>query len=111
MNNQTDPAWLLNLGPTQLGTGLFMLPDVLSDSFGAMIVQAVQDILYADCLRRGALAVAFKWVPHTIADYQKLLIAKCHPHICVATCVEPGCMCNMYLGTCHNISRSATLAP
>ena len=111
MNNQTNPSWILNLQTSQLGTGLFMLPDVANDNFAAMIVQAVKNLVYSDCLRRGAFAVAFKWVPHNIASYDDLMKAACHPHLCVATCVEPGCMCNTYLGTCQSITRSTSRVP
>ncbi len=100
MQNQTNVDWLVDLGSDQLGTGLFLIPDVRVNVFGAAFKHLIPDITYTDCIMRGAFVIAVKWVPHTIADFQTLQGTGCGRR-CVATCVEPGCICNPYRGQCE----------
>lgn len=73
VHDQTDQTWLEGLSPQQLGTGIFLIPDVHSKQFGAAQRVLVQNITYSDCARRGICAMAFKWVPHTVKPYEELL--------------------------------------
>jgi hypothetical protein len=98
MRNQTDPSWIT--GPeNEMGTGIFLIPNVESEQIGAVRKVFVPDLTYVDCARRGILAVAFKWVPQRIASFQVLNQSSCRPERCVSSCTEPGCMCDQ--GVCQ----------
>ncbi|MCL5999203.1 MAG: hypothetical protein M1546_24535 [Chloroflexi bacterium] len=102
MKNQTDPNWLEGLQPEQLGTGLFLLPDVFSERYAAMIVAAVPQITYPQCVLRGMFAVAYKWVPERIASFEQLQEdVDCGDTMpCAGQCRRLGCMCNDATGLC-----------
>lgn len=100
MNNQTDPNDLINISPSDLGTGIFLIPDVQSERFGAMTKVFVSNISYPHCVHRGYFAFTFKWVPHTIATESELRNSNCSAP-CVQTCVVKGCICNHATGLCE----------
>lgn len=72
MKNQTEDGWLKNVGPEDLGTGIFLLADRNSSSATKKVL--VENITYIECLQRGELAIAFKWVPHNVANYEELIM-------------------------------------
>lgn len=100
MDNQTNPEWLIELTSESLGTGMFLIPDVFSEEFGAMTASAVRRITYSNCIQRGMFTVAFKWVPERVATYESLRKSpECHGP-CVDTCKQPACICNKVTGQC-----------
>jgi hypothetical protein len=96
--NQTDPQWLRAAGTTKLGTGIFLIADVTRPGPDAFRKQLVRDLTYTQCLERGTFALAFKWIPTSVASYSSLADAACGEP-CVDTCVEFGCVC--YNGVCR----------
>jgi len=90
--NQTEPSWLAQYA-TDLGTGIFILPDVTQPKLRAYKKELVQDITYQDCVQRGALTIAFKWVPKSVSSYMDIKSTTCGHEPCIDTCVEPGCTC------------------
>jgi hypothetical protein len=70
LHNQTDPKWLLAASPNDKGTGLFVIPDVTSVTSSAPDAATkvyVPGITYEQCIRRGAFAMVFKWIPDAVA--------------------------------------------
>ena len=100
MDNQTKDAWISQYA-TSLGTGIFLIPDVESDDEFATRKLFVQDLSYTDCVRRGARAMAFKWVPEPVAAYLSLKSSTCGGVPCVDRCVADGCLCNRATGKCQ----------
>lgn len=92
--NQTNPEWLESPQVHDRGTGIFLIPDVYSKEARAVKKEFVQNITYEECLRRGSLALVFKWVPQSIARYEALTSYRtvCGQP-CIETCVTPGCEC------------------
>jgi hypothetical protein len=101
MDNQTDPADLVSVTAITKGTGIFLIPDLKSDVFGAMNKEFIADITYADCIMRGQFAFAFKWVPDDVEKEKSLKQAKCSNERCVKTCKIRGCICNRARGICQ----------
>jgi len=91
LHNQTDPAWLVGPSGSGKGTGVFLVADVHSEG-QPVKKEFVNDITYQDCVRRAAHAIAFKWVPKSIATQVSLSTGSCGDP-CVDTCVKPGCVC------------------
>lgn len=75
--DQTNRDWINGIEPTQLGTGIFLIPDVEKNEYGTCKQVVVGDIGYHDCIRRGLHAKAFKWVPHTIAPEEQVSGGSC----------------------------------
>jgi hypothetical protein len=92
MHDQTDPSWLRDSNPQDLGTGIFLVPDVISDEIGAVRRVIVPDLTHQQCERRGAFTPAFKWVPQWIASVEVIQRTDCHGDCTVLT-DEPGCLC------------------
>lgn len=108
MDNQTENLWLSNLVRGEKGTGLFALLanqladfgstdwkiDIDTDVYGGLVKVLVQDIDYLECVRRGSNAIAFRWIPKDIADFNvlKAEITQC-TRLCVHRCPRPGCLC------------------
>jgi hypothetical protein len=91
VQNQTDPDWLSGLSPSDLGTGLFLIPDVHSDRFGAVKKEFVPGITYSECIRRGLFVIAFKWIPIRVHDFSTLQAQAGHcGQPCTCSCVVPG---------------------
>jgi hypothetical protein len=104
MHDQTDIEWLVKLGSeSERGTGIFLIPAVEDDTVGAARKTFVRNITYDDCRRRGASAMAFKWVPQFIAAYESLVEAVCGGAPCEETCSrqQPGCLCNRVRRRCE----------
>ena len=78
-SNQTDPVWLKSSPQGELGTGVFLVPDVESTLVGAMKKIMVPGITYLDCVRRGR-NVFFQWVPIRVASYEELPGQSCQSH-------------------------------
>lgn len=100
MDNQTQPNWLRDAQEGARGTGIFLVPDVSSDQFGAMVALAVPELTYEECLRRGALTIGFKWVPTDVADFEAITQATRCGDPCAETCTMPGCICNRIRKQC-----------
>ncbi|MBI3273583.1 MAG: hypothetical protein HYZ69_00410 [Candidatus Colwellbacteria bacterium] len=77
-HNQTKEEWLEKSTVQDLGTGVFLVPDVTSKS-GSVKKVFVPDITYTECIQRGQAVVAFQWVPHSIAitSYETLAESAC----------------------------------
>ena len=90
LKDQTDPTWMSP--PDQRGFGFFLVPDVTSPKPRAVRKELVEDISYSECVQRGELCIAFKWVPPWIESVSLLSATQCG-HPCIDTCVEPGCVC------------------
>jgi hypothetical protein len=97
--DQTDPAWI----PTYRsyhreeyareqneGTGVFLFEDVSSK--GGLRKSFLPNISYERSQEHGKQAIAFKWVPQSIAPLEQLRSGGCGMP-CVDTCTEPGCLC------------------
>lgn len=90
IQNQTDPAYLDPNNPNASGTGIFAVADLSSDAPDAVSAFYVEDITYEQTLNRGALAIAFKWVP---GNWGIVRQANCPPW-CIGTCPPlTGCIC------------------
>jgi hypothetical protein len=91
--NQTDPNSLPNqANASELGTGVFAIPDVTQAVPRAVKRELVSGITYQDCVQRGGLTIAFKWVPYTVASYIDIQNTTCGEP-CIDTCPRPGCIC------------------
>lgn len=90
--NQTNPAWLDANEPDKKGTGIFALANIQSEEPNAVTLEAVRDITYDSCVKRGALTVAYQWVPQNIPINIQPPGAGCAGEFCVDTCA-PGCLC------------------
>jgi hypothetical protein len=62
IQNQTSPAALANAASGALGSGVFIVPDVVEGGFGRVSKIIIPNITYVDCIRRGVYCIAFKWV-------------------------------------------------
>ncbi|SAK82390.1 hypothetical protein AWB78_04018 [Caballeronia calidae] len=102
MHNQTDPVHLANMQQGDLGTGIFLIPwcDADDYEFGAVRKVFKEKITYAECVLRGQNAVAFKWIPQTVASAAELRQHDCHDAPCARSCKQHGCACNDLTGRC-----------
>lgn len=98
VQNQTSSAHLTSSPVGTLGTGVFLLADVRSTSDGGVRKEFVENLTYEDCVERGRLALAFKWVPHAIATESSVKKTPCGDP-CVDTCIALGCLC--FEGKCR----------
>ncbi len=90
--NQTETSWLSQ--ENAKGTGIFLVPDITNPLPRSVRKEFVENITYEECVKRGELALVFKWVPQTITTYSSLVNQPCQKkEKCVETCVEPGCNC------------------
>lgn len=104
MKNQTDLDSLSDMSLYELnnlGTGIFLIPNVESSIYADAKKVFVPDITYGDCVRRGEFAMAFKWVPHSEATFLELSTARCTCRPCISSCVEKSCICNERTGRCQ----------
>lgn len=76
-NNQTEEDWVANSDFSDLGTGIFLVADVMNPVPGSVQKILVPNITYANCVQRGQSVVALKWVPHKVASYESLLGMVC----------------------------------
>jgi hypothetical protein len=87
--NQTRDEWITQRD-VQRGTGIF----VRQYSGGATRPKEfVESLSYDECIIQGAEALAFKWVPHSVASVSELKAMPCPREECVDTCVRPACVC------------------
>ena len=93
LQNQTDENWLDPTQPYELGTGLFVIANPQSNQHNAVTGVVIKDIEYRDCVTRGAMAVAFKWIPHRIAPFTIITAGTCSGKSCVYTCANYRCLC------------------
>jgi hypothetical protein len=111
MDNQTEELWLVNISQSDTGTGLFVFFSQLDNAFGQIDWCAsfdseiygplrkalVEDINYAECVRRGTKEgiLAYKWVPGLLASYDSLKseVTNCDKVYCVKRCARYGCLC------------------
>jgi hypothetical protein len=63
--NQTNPAWLsTGHDVNELGIGIFVLPNIHDLNPDAVTSQVLDNpMTYTECIARGALTIAFKWIP------------------------------------------------
>lgn len=91
LQNQTYDKHLNDPSLPKIGTGIFAIADVSSIDPNAVKVYYVENMPYEECVARGALAVAFKWLPMRWGDITKL---PCEGMPCVQTCPPlSGCIC------------------
>jgi len=103
VSNQTDPAWINQSPPHQLGTGVFLIHVVDPNDPDAVWREDVPDLTYNQCRRRTdhPAVKAFKWVPHWVADYVAIISERCGGPCSHSTgCVEPGCICDLVKRRC-----------
>ena len=74
--DQTEEAWLENTQSDDLGTGIFLVPDVEQSNRGEVKKVLVPNITYHNCVQRGANCV-YKWVPHFVSSYEELSGSVC----------------------------------
>lgn len=74
--NQTEDEWLEQTQPDDLGTGIFLVPDVENSDGSAVRKVFVPDITYHDCVRRGNACI-FKWVPYSVRSHDELVGGTC----------------------------------
>jgi hypothetical protein len=75
-HNQTPEKAIpiIDKDPHALGTGLFLVP---SPEHGAEVhtVRFVPKLTYGECVRRGKMVEAFKFIPNELEPYEKLIQA------------------------------------
>lgn len=76
-SDQTEDEWLWGAGPEDLGTGIFLVPDVKSNESGSVEKVFVPNITYQDYVKRMNGAVIGKWVPQSISSYKELSSSSC----------------------------------
>jgi hypothetical protein len=86
--NQTREEWTSQADAR--GTGIFVREH---PGGGLQPKQFVENLSYADCILQGTRAVAFKWVPESVATVSELKAMACPREQCVDTCVRPACVC------------------
>jgi hypothetical protein len=88
--NQTKDSDLIGVKPTDMGSGVFAIPDPLGgrDAFTKIIVN---DITYQECVKRGRRCIAFKWVNKQLPTGE----TECPtPNmLCKETCAHDTCVC------------------
>jgi hypothetical protein len=62
-----------------------VVPNPEREIFGAFVKRMVRQLTYDDCVRRGALCIAFKWVPRDLTNEKP--------------CSTPGLPCDI---SCHD---------
>lgn len=90
--NQTLEDWL-PLEDAELGTGVFLVADPQKTSGPAARTLLVKDITFSECVRRGAYAISFKWVPRRVRPEIKVEDEGPCQGSCVDTCPRPLCFC------------------
>ena len=75
--DQTDPKGLEASEFDDLGTGLFLIPDVQKEELDAQLKVFVPDITYHECIKRGKHTMAFRWIPHMIMTFEELTAERC----------------------------------
>lgn len=76
MNDQTEPVWLTDNTPGELGTGMLYFRDA---SAPAGQKQYIRNITYQGCKLRSTSARAMKWIPHRIATLEEVTQGGCTP--------------------------------
>lgn len=75
-HNQTPEKAILIIDkdPHVLGTGVFLVP---APEHGAEVhtVRFVRDLKYGECVRRGEMVAAYKFIPNELETYDKLIAA------------------------------------
>jgi len=92
-HNQTVVDWLVDAGPNEKGTGIFLVSAPTRADGDPVTTEIILDLTYAECIRRATYCISFKWVPHRI---QRSIDASEEPTctgLCVDTCVRPLCFC------------------
>lgn len=75
--DQTDPKWLDASEFDDLGTGLFLVPDVLKEELDAKQKIFVPNITYIECVKRGKHTIVFRWIPHMVMTFEELTAERC----------------------------------
>jgi hypothetical protein len=88
--NQTRDQALADVKPTDKGSGVFAIPNPTNGP-GVFTKVIVNNITYRDCIQRGRLCIAFKWVPKKLVSHK----TRCPtPNmLCVGSCVHDTCLC------------------
>lgn len=69
--DQTEDEWLQQTQPEDLGTGLFLVPEIETNDRGRTHKVLVPNITYNECVRHGQGICVFKWVPHSVCSYEE----------------------------------------
>jgi hypothetical protein len=99
--DQTDPVWLRDTVDGTFGSGVYLCRQ-WTGSQETLTVQFDEDVTYAQCQAKskGRAALAFKWVPSTVAVFTQVTNSPCNSsgQDCVDRC--PGFSCFCFLGKC-----------
>lgn len=76
-SNQTENEWMEQASKGELGTGLFLVPDIENSEYGRVRKVLVPNLTYDECGRRGTGICIFKWVPHSVRLYEELAAGTC----------------------------------
>lgn len=90
-----------------LGTGLFLVP---APQIGILEVEVVivQDLTYSECMKRGNMCVAYKWIPTTIMGHDDIVknrqseSSQCSIYYCeeASDCPSTYCICYEEYSSC-----------
>ncbi len=100
MDDQTDPNDLAAAKPDELGTGVFLYLQDPASTQGLTRKEFVLKVTHSYCVQRGADALAFRWVPHSVMAELQVLTSSCSG-ACKRTCVTKGCVCNVNRQVCE----------
>ncbi len=64
-DDQTEPTWLVGTTSETLGTGMFVGSNRKKEF--------IPDLTYAECIQLGQSFAVFRWIPHSIISYEKLI--------------------------------------
>jgi hypothetical protein len=100
VDNQTKDEWV-SLYSAELGTGVFLIADpTTNDEEKSPKKVLVPGLAYKECVKRGALTIAFKWVPDAISTHAEITAHSCGTRECVDRCVDDECICDRATGRC-----------
>lgn len=91
IQNQTSPTELANAALGAVGSGVFIIPDVVEGGFGAVNKIIIPNITYLDCIRRGIYCIAFKWVSRQLNP--QATSCPTPGAICTGDCAHDECAC------------------
>ena len=102
MHNQTSGKAMKHALAEAKGTGIFVVPDVDSNEDTPVKAVEVTGLTYAQCVKRGELTLAFKWVPNSDGGGGgDIMPQPCPTTPCVDRCPD-GTNCVCYEGLCRH---------
>jgi hypothetical protein len=98
-DDQTDAKELKKAtSPTELGSGVFAVPDPKRPDYMAYRKVVVPQITYQDCKQRGAFCMAYRWVARQLDPLVTTCPLPPNGMLCVKSCANDLCLC--VNGTC-----------